>query len=105
MAAVCQFEEIPENLDLNDPARRLRYMSMHTIPAPTHHIARVAAVVSLLTLVFAVAAWTMVSVGHFSSSVTVAGLAISAFSASWIVTGTHHSDHHRRFISLRTRVR
>ena len=105
MAAVCQFGEIQENPDLNGPPHRLRCMSMHTSPAPTHHIARVATVVSLLTLVFAFAAWTMVSVGHFSASATVAGLAVSAFSASWIVTGTHHPDHHRRFISVRTRVR
>lgn len=80
-------------------------MSMNTAPAPHRHVHRLAAYGSLLTLVFIVAAWAMTAIGQFSGSVTVAVLALSAFWASWLVTGRRRDNQELWFVPIRARVR
>ncbi len=67
-------------------------MPMTTTSLSAHNLVRAVSLVSLLTALFAVSAWALMAIGRFSGSATVAILVVSAFAASWIVTGRHGDD-------------
>lgn len=77
-------------------------MSMNTTSNASHHTARIVFFAVLLTLVFGISAWAMTAIGQFSESATVATLVISAFCASWVITGAHRGP---SILTLRARTR